>query len=373
MSRRANGEGSIYQRKTDGRWAGSISRGDGSRKHFLGHTREEVARKLNAALAEMQKGVPQVSTNQTLGQYLDYWLASVNGTVRVRTFESYDLNIRRLKPLLGKMRMSMLNPPAVERAYGLLIASGLSKRSVVQAHTVLHTALKKAVKWGLLGVNPTEAVDVPRAERNEMKTLTEDEVRRLFIATAGEPLHALWVLLGTTGLRIGEALGLKWEDIDLEAGRLTVKRALQRQHGNGLVLVEPKTAKSRRTVYFPEGTVDALKEHRRRQVECRLRIGPYWQEHGLLFCREDGMPLDPSGQPAKLHLALRRAGLPRVRIHDLRHTAATLHLARGENPKVVQELLGHSNIATTMDIYSHVTPVMHEAAAKKMQSLFIGI
>ena len=369
MAKRANGEGSIHQRK-DGRWAASISIGRGKRKHFLGHTRAEVAAKLAEALAEQGRGIPIISSRQTVAQFLDYWLKSVKGSVRPKTYESYDLNIRRLTPLIGKGRLSALSPERVERAYGELVTSGLSKRSVAQAHTVLHNALKKALQWSLIGRNPTEAVSVPRPERTEMRTLTEDEVKRLFAATEGDRFHALWVLLVTTGLRLGEATGLKWEDVDFGNGRLFVRRALQRQRGQGLVLVEPKTARSRRTVYFPPGTADALRAQRRLQAEERLRAGRAWQDHGLVFCRSDGRPVEPTNLTPLLKRALEKAELPQIRIHDLRHTAATLHLARGENPKVVQELLGHSTITLTMDTYSHVIPALHVAAASKMQALF---
>jgi integrase len=367
--RRANGEGSIHPRG-DGRWAASLSIGHGRRKHFLGHTRAEVAAKLAEALNDQHKGIRIVSSNQNVALYLDFWLNSVKGSVRPRTYESYDLNIRRLKPLIGKTRLSALTPAQVERAYSDLIQGGLTPRSVVQVHTVLHNALKKALQWGYIGRNPTEAVSVPRPERNEMHTLSENEVRRFFLATQGQRLHALWVLLASTGLRVGEATGLRWDDLDLDNCRLFVRRALQRQKGVGLVFVEPKTAKSRRTVYFPEGTAEALWEHHRRQIEEKLRLGPAWNSEGLVFCREDGRPLEATNLTPVLHRILKRAGLPRVRVHDLRHTAATLYLARGENPKIVQELLGHSTITLTLDTYSHVTPAIHAEAAKKMQVLF---
>jgi len=369
MSRRANGEGSIHQRQ-DGRWAASLSLGRLKRKHFLGHSRGEVAAKLAVAIHEQQQGVPVVSNKQNVAQYLVHWLDSVKTSVRPKTWESYDLNVRRLTPILGKTCLNVLTPAAVESAYAELLSSGLNKRTVVQAHTVLHNALKKAVQWGVVGRNAADSVSVPRPERNEMKTLDEDQLRILFEATHNEPLHALWVLLPTTGLRLGEALGLKWQDIDFINSRLMVRRALQRQRGRGLVLVEPKTSKSRRTVYFPEGTGEALREHRRQQLECKVRLGPAWTENDLVFCREMGEPLDPAGMSARLHRVLKAAGLPAIRVHDLRHTAATLHLSRGENPKVVQELLGHSTIALTMDTYSHVTPSIHAAAAAKMQALF---
>ena len=237
MARRANGEGSIYQRG-DGRWAASISIGRLKRKHFLGKTRSEVAAKMTEALADRQKGIPIVSNNMTVAEYLQSWLKSVKSSVRPRTYESYDLNVRRLTPLLGKRRLNQLTPAIVESAYADLAASGLSNRSIVQAHTVLHNAMKKALQWGLIGRNPTEAANVPRPLRNEMKTLSEEEARQLFTATADDELHALWVVLTTTGLRLGEALGLKWSDVDFENQRLVVRRALQRQHENGLVFVD---------------------------------------------------------------------------------------------------------------------------------------
>lgn len=369
--RRSNGEGSIYQRKSDGRWVASISvvAGGIKRKHFIGHTHAEVAAKRAAALADRDKGIPIPTSTQTLAQYFDFWLDSVKASVRPRAFESYDLNARRFKPLIGKAKLSALTPAAIEVAYGKLQQRGLSRCTVSQAHSVLHNALEKAIEWGLIGRNPSEYASVPRPERNEMKTLSEEQVRQLFVATRDDEFHALWVVLASTGLRLGEALGLKWDDFDYANNRLSVRRALQRQKGVGLTFVEPKTKKSRRTVYFPEGTGAALLEHRRQQLEERLKLGPAWTDDDLVFCRV-GKPLDPGAMSYWLKKALIAAGLPIIRVHDLRHTAATLHLERGENPKVVQELLGHSTIALTMDTYSHVTPAIHAAAASKMQSLF---
>ncbi len=367
--RRANGEGSIYQRKSDLRWVASISVGGMKRKHIIGHSHAEVAAKKAALLADRDKGIPIPTSTQTLTQYFEFWLKSVKESVRPRTHESYDLNVRRLTPLLGKAKLSALTPAAIETAYGKLTQRGLSRRSIVQAHTVFHTALEKAVQWGLIGRNPAEYASVPRPERSEMKTLSEEQVRQLFASTQEDEFHCLWVVLASTGLRIGEALGLQWDDIDFVENRLFVRRALQRQKGVGLTFVEPKTPKSRRTVYFPEGTGAVLQEHRRKQLEVRMKLGSAWTDRNLVFCRA-GQPLDPGGLSYWLHQALDHAGLPRIRIHDLRHTAATLHLARGENPKIVQELLGHSTIALTMDTYSHVTPAIHAAAASRMQTLF---
>jgi integrase len=221
--------------------------------------------------------------------------------------------------------------------------------------------------------NPTEAVTVPRPVHREMHTLSEEEVGRLFEATRGHHLHALWVLLATTGLRLGEARGLLWSDIDFTNGRLVVNRALQRQTGSGYVFVEPKTARSRRTVYLAPGTISALMEHRRRQVADQLAAGPEWSNMGLVFTTAIGRPADGPWATKWFHRALDHAGLPRFRIHDLRHTAATQLLRRGVHPKVVQELLGHSTISLTLDTYSHVAPALHAEVATHMEALFVRV
>jgi integrase len=241
---------------------------------------------------------------------------------------------------------------------------------VEQTHTVLHRALRQAGLWGLVLRNPTEAVTVPRPTRREMHTLAEEEVGRLFQTSRGHRLHALWVLLATTGLRLGEARGLRWTDIDVGAGRMVVNRALQRQTGHGYVFVEPKTARSRRTVYLAPGTLRALSDHRRRQVEDQLAAGPRWENTGLVFTTPTGRPVDGSWASKWFHRALDQAGLSRLRIHDLRHTAATHLLRRGVHPKVVQELLGHSTISLTLDTYSHVAPTLQAEVANHMQVLF---
>lgn len=371
LTKRGHGEGSVYQRR-DGRWAASIAL-DGVRRSYYGRTRREVQIKLATALRAREDGLLVPKADQTVAAYLEQWLTNVaKPSIRPRTFESYDLNVRRLRPHLGRIRINELTPAAIQATYGTLLRRGLSPRSVCQAHAVLHRALRQAVQWGLIPRNPVDAVSRPRPIRQEIKTLSVSEVQRLFETTKLDRKHALWVVLATTGLRLGEALGLTWDDVDFKQGKLTVRRALQRQRGIGPVLVEPKTKLSRRTVYLAQGSVVALGEHRRVQAQERLIAGPLWNSaHDLVFARPDGRPMEGSNLIRVFHKALKEAGLPKVRIHDLRHTAATQMLERGVHPKVVQEMLGHSSIMLTLDTYSHVVPGLHAQVAQHMQQLFV--
>lgn len=217
--------------------------------------------------------------------------------------------------------------------------------------------------------NITDGATVPRPDRKEMETLSCEQLSQLFEATRTDRFAALWVLLGTSGLRIGEALGLKWTDIDFSARTLIVRRALQRHEDGGLVFAEPKSKQSRRTVQLSTLACTALREHRERQAFERKTADSEWHDHNLVFCTAFGTPLDRG----RIHLnwipALKKAGLPRIRLHDLRHTAATLMLQEGVHPKVVQEMLGHSSISVTLDIYSHVAPTLHREAADRMDAL----
>jgi len=369
MGRRGRGEGTVY-RRADGRWEAAFGFG-GRRQRYVGRSQRDVRLKLTAARRALEQGIVLSGSSQRVEDYLARWLEdSVRPSVRWTTHRAYSLCMRRLFPRVGYLRLASLTPQAVQAAYAALLAKGLSRRSVEQTHTVLHRALRQAVLWGLMLRNPTEAVTVPRPPRREMHTLTEEEVGRLFNATRGHRLHALWVLLATTGLRLGEARGLLWSDIDFASGRLVVNRALQRHTGLGHVFVEPKTARSRRTVYLAPGTLSALSEHRRLQVEDHLEAGPEWKNTGLVFTTGVGRPADGTWVSKWFYRALDQAGLPRVRIHDLRHTAATHLLLRGVHPKVVQELLGHSTISLTLDTYSHVAPALHAPVADHMQALF---
>lgn len=243
-----------------------------------------------------------------------------------------------------------------------LLRSGLSAYSAHRAHTVLRRALTQAMNWGLINRNLAAVIAAPRPVRREMKALSLDQLKALFAASRTSRFYPLWVILGTAGLRLGEALGLGWEDVDFGGGRLVVKRALQRRRGGGLVFVNPKTAKSRRSVHLTGFAVDALREQWLGQAKQRTST-PDWKESGLVFTNLHGHPMESGVVGTALKRVLHQAELPPVRVHDLRHTTASVLLAARIHPKVVQELLGHSTITTTLDTYSHLTPVLHEEAA----------
>jgi len=369
VARRGFGEGSIYCRG-DGRWVSYFRAPDGRKKFFTGATRAQVKDRLAEAQRQAHAGQLVVGRDQPVDRYLRRWLAdAVTHSVRPKTYENYDLCVRRLLPHIGRLRLRTLTPEHIQHALGKLLEGGLSPRTVRQVHMVLRRALKQAVLWRILSSNPSDAVRPPRAERKEIRALSEVEVRHLLRAASDTRHYVIWVFLVTTGVRLGEALGLKWSDIDIAESRAHIRRSLQRQRGVGSVFVEPKTAKSRRTVPMPEGTVGALLNHRCAQEADRQEAGKTWVGHDLVFSSPVGRPLDMSFLSLVFHRTLKRAGLPHYRIHDLRHTTATHLLTKHVHPKIVQDLLGHSTIAITLDTYSHVMPTLGKDASAHMSSL----
>lgn len=277
-----------------------------------------------------------------------------------------------LKPALGEIKLPALRGDQVQRLLAEKTDSGLSSRSVQYIHSVLHRALKHAVRWGLVVRNVAELADSPRVQRRPMKTLTPEQARTFLAGTRDDRLHALYVVALFTGMRQGEILGLHWADVDLERCTIHVVSALQPIKGQGIVQSELKTDASRRQIVVSVPVVAALRRHRTRQLEERLFFGPDWTDTGLVFTTGHGKPLHNSVVTHDFQDALERLGLPRLRFHDLRHTAATLLLAQGTHPKIVQEMLGHAQIALTLDTYSHVLPSMQAEAAEKMRSLLEG-
>jgi integrase len=372
MGKRGNGEGSIT-RRNDGLYMAryTVHTAIGKkRKALYGKTRGEVSEKLTKAMADRDGGLVFDADGVRVGEYLDRWLVdSVRDTVRPTTYERYEQIVRtHIRPVLGSVKLKNITPSHARGLYREKLEAGLSPRTVQYIHVTLHKALKQAVQDGLIPRNATEAVKAPQVRREEMHPLSVGQTRTLLETAREDRLEALYVLAVHTGLRQGELLGLKWEDVDFEAGTLQVRRSLTTAKG-GPVLAAPKTRSSRRTVKLTHGAVEALRGHLQRQLEEIDRAGSLWRENGLVFASEAGEPLDRRHLTSRRFKALlRRAGLPDIRFHDLRHTCATLLLSKNVNPKIVSEMLGHASIAITLDTYSHVLPNMRDQAAAAMEN-----
>jgi integrase len=259
-------------------------------------------------------------------------------------------------------------------AGGHATGAGLDPRTVNYVHTIVHRAFKDAVRWGRLARNPADAADPPRSgQKSDGFQSWDAATLRRFLgesSESGDRLHALWILLAMTGMRRGEALGLRWSDVDLDAGRLRVVQTVI-QVRSKVTIGEPKTARGRRPIALDAGTVAVLREHRRRSVEQRVLVGPAFEDRGLVFHHPDGSCLKPDAVSAAFVRRVRAAGLSRLTLKGLRHTWATLALERGIHPRVVQERLGHSTIAITLGIYSHVVPTLHDEAAQLVADLVL--
>ncbi len=364
--KRGNGEGSISQLPS-GKWRAQASI-DGRRVGSTHAAQREAQAALRKLLGDADRGLLPPVEQLTLEAHIERWLTDiVASSVRPRTAAGYrDLACRHILPTLGRMKLSQIGPNHVQQLYAKLTASGLGPQSVRNVHAVLRRALKQAVDWNLAPRNVAALVHPPRVPRAEIVALSPDESRALITSLRGDRWEALIVVALATGMRQGELLGLKWGDVDLPRHTLHVRRQLQRDGS----LDEPKTAKGRRMIDLPQSCVAILREHKRAQSEERLAVGPDWQANELLFCTHQGRPLSHRNVLRAFKLLLTRAGLPDIPFHGLRHTAASLLLAQGVHPKVVQERLGHATISMTLDTYSHLIPSMGRAAADQLDALF---
>ena len=377
MARRGNGEGSISRRISDGRWEGkyTIQTVNGpKRKTVYGKKKSEVVRELTKAIADADGRIFTEERDMTVETYLERWLTdAVRGTVRESTYsrDKYLVN-SHIEPAIGHLKLKNLTALHLQGLYRSLLDSGLSGSTVQKAHHVLHKALSQAVRWDLIARNPADAVKAPTPSKKAMRPLSAEQARRLLGAAskAGDRLEAFYVLAVHTGMRRGELLALMWEDVELDSNvaSLRVRRTLTRTESGGAYdLGEPKTKNSRRTIRLTRGAVEALRTHRKRQAEEKLKLGGLYGDQGLVFAGEGGGILNPSNlRQRSFKPLLKNAGLPDISFHDLRHTCASLLFQRNVHPKFVQELLGHSSVAVTLDTYSHMLPGMGGEAADAM-------
>jgi len=374
MSKRAKGEGNIYHDTTRNRWQGKLTMPDGRRKSVYGPTQREVQSKLRALRREVEAGLHgSTSGEQTFHEFATGWLAHHRSRLEPQSVITYAVILRHHFGALARVPLVKLTPVAIQRQYTALLADHEST-TVHGVHMFFHAVLENAVRLGILPRNPTDGVDVPPVKTKEFRPLSESEALQLVDALAGDPQEAVFVLALATGMREAELLGLRWDDIDGERRQVRVDETLHRLDGM-YSLRRTKNLHSRRTIPLPDYALSILTAHRQRQAEARALMGSAWLDTWeLVFTTAAGAPTSADGLLRAFRKILRSAGLPvSTRVHDLRHTFATLLIERGVHIKVVSELLGHSSVEITLRVYGHVTPRMRDNAVVEMNALLPAV
>lgn len=358
--RRSKGEGSIFYSKQKGLWVSKITLPDGTTRKKYGKRQADVREYHLAALNQLRQGMLPKDDTITVSQFMTHYFETVSKhTLRPTTQQGQETMIRvHINPALGRIKLKDLRPDHLQSFYSQKLASGLSKRSVQLLHVTLRTALKQAVRWGLIARNVTDLVQAPRPTRPSPTFFTKEQLTKFLETVKGHRWYPIYVLLIYGGFREGEVLGIHFEDCDMVNRIINVRHTVTTLR-TGLAITEPKTKSSRRAVTLPKIAYDALKEH----------LDQLELNHGLIFTTPLGNPIYPRNFIRHFKSVLKEAGLPDIRVHDLRHSHASLLLASGVNPKLVQERLGHSSITLTMDTYSHVIPSLQEEVARRIDDL----
>ncbi|MFC1933652.1 tyrosine-type recombinase/integrase [Chloroflexota bacterium] len=334
-------------------------------------TKKEAQASLTAVLHKINTGVYVPPSKLTLSQFLEHWLQDCRGNIAPNTAQTYAWFIdRHIKPAIGQIALTTLKPEHLQRLYSEKLSSGrrdgtggLGSRSVRYIHSTLHKALKSAVKLGMIARNPADLVDIPKVTRHEMQVMNETDLHIFLEYAKSTRYYPLFYVALFTGMRRSELLALRWCDIDLLLCQASVTRTLHQLHNREFVVRQPKTAKGRRLIALSPSTVQVLREHREAQEKLRQSLDMTLSDDDLVFCKIDGKPLLPDSITQAWRNLARRTGLKGIRLHDARHSHASLMLKQGIHPKIVSERLGHATIAITLDTYSHVVPGLQEAAA----------
>jgi integrase len=389
--KRGNNEGCISKRK-DGKWCAVVTVGfdeDGKQKRrfFYGKTRQEVADKMNEVIHNINRGTYIEPSKIKLNDWLNTWLNEYKkSSIRPSTYDSYEYLIRlHITPAIGHIVLKDLRPEHLQKLYNDKTASGkvdcnggLSAKTVNRIHVVLHAALDQAVKNSLVIRNVSEATTLPKQKKKEIRILSVDEQMKFLSAISRERLKVAFILALGSGIREGELLALRWKNVNLKDGTIRIAESIKRVRNydpnidtkTKLIFQEPKTEAGKRTIPLPENVLAELKEHRKRQYEEKLRAGSLYEDNDLVFCTEIGKVLEPRNFLDTFYSLIKKAEISHINFHALRHTYATRLLEANEHPKVVQEILGHSDIRMTLNTYSHVMPDIKMAAAQKLNHLF---
>jgi integrase len=352
-------------------------------KWVSGFERErDAAKAMRDYIARIERGEAVAESSDTVASDLrDQWLPLRRSKVKESTWAGYkDAVEGRIIPAIGALPLRKVTPKHIAKLYDDLLASGsrdprrgpgLAPKTVRNTGLVIKKAFGDAVRLGLLARNPAQHVEMPRVEQKEMKTWSTEQAREFIGFIRGDRLEALWILMLTSGMRRGELIGLKWADVDLDAGRLAVRRA-RVAVGYQVVWSSPKTMKSARVIALDPATCEVLQAHQSRQDEEKALVGDDYHDEDIIFAKPDGSPVHPDYVSQRFGRLVKKAGLLMIRPHDTRHTAATLLLEAGIPVKVVSERLGHSTTSITADLYQHVAPHMQEEAANKLGAMLLG-
>ena len=365
---RGRNEGSIYQR-SNGKWRAQISV-KGKRQGKTFNTKKEAQTWLRNMQSKLDKGYDIQGGKISLGKYLGEWLEGYRIAIRPKTYNRYKGLVEKyMIPYIGHIPLNELNSLTVEKFYSDLILDGVGTRNIRHIHSVLHRALVKAASYGFLMRNPAHGVTLPKYNPPEMQVWDASQVSVFLVAADDSRHRALYYLAITTGMRQGEIFGLKWADVDWDKGTIQVQRQVQYVPGQGRVFQDPKTRAGRRKISLPDGTLEALKQHNVKQKTLIAFAGKRWKDNNLIFPNTVGNPLDPSNLRLDFNRIISKTNLPKIRFHDLRHTAASLMLNNDVPLIVVSRILGHSKPSTTLDIYGHLYNEMQGEAAKIMDAL----
>jgi len=366
--RRGNNEGSIFKRK-DGRWVGEVSL-NGRRITKYAKTQKECRDWVNQILDKIDHGLTFDGAQISLAKYMESWIAGKTLARRPSTVKNYRkyMNLYIL-PALGRMRLQAITPAQIRQLYLQMQMDGRGDRTIQLVHVTLHCADAQAVKEGLIGHNPLDAVERPKVETKRYEIFTENQARLFINTVKGHPLEALFFLALTTSMRKGEVLGLMWIDVDWEKSTLRVERQLQPVSFVGGALVPTKTKAGRRTIKIGKVAIALLKEHREKQELQKALAGDRWKEHGMIFTTSIGTYIDQTKVSRAFKQILQQAGLPDIRFHDLRHTSISILLDNGTSVNTVQSRAGHSKASVTTDIYGHAMARSQDQAARMIEEI----
>ncbi len=368
--KRGNNEGSIHKRN-NGTWRAMVSV-QGKRLSFSAKTKREGQAWLRQMLEEIDYGLTYDSAQTTLAKFMDEWLISVEPTIRFNTFKQYSQTAQlHILPVLGQLKLRDLKPEKIQQLYNQMVKTGISLRTVQLVHSVLHRCLVHAVKLGVISRNPDDATTPPKPKPSEMNFFDETQIQQFLITarTKNVRFFALYHLAVATGMRQGELLGLKWSDLDWEQCLLQVQRQLTIKKGGGFKFTAPKTKAGTRRLNLGESSLRALKDHRQKQYLEMQAAGDEWQDNDIIFPSSIGTPFNRDNLRKRFKRIVKDAGLPAIRFHDLRHTAATLMLNNGIPVIVVSRRLGHARPSITLDIYGHLIPDKQKEVALLMDHL----